>query len=238
MFKNFNLDDLVKITKSLIDESEDSITSSLDIKNQLRVDGFWATQRLVSKALKEMVDDIKNGIERIHNGSYFEYIIINDNGTNNLPEVNEDKDSDNSDSEIVDSVQDDSTNVVSKKGKNKVISVKKVMSNLFKMTLGNDNFDEINVVVTCVENLMLNDKYKKHYIVIDSKNPSKTWFLFTDKPEEISRHQAMYYTWYLLKECFDSNVKYADMRTTKQKQPKITTKQKQPNITSITGSTF
>jgi hypothetical protein len=61
--------DIEDVFNELLDENDQ--TTSLEVKEELRSRGFWATQAIVGVALREIADE--NGIDWDFNGTYRTY---------------------------------------------------------------------------------------------------------------------------------------------------------------------
>lgn len=202
-------------------------TTSKDVKDLLRSEGFWIYQKEVSDLLGQVYNEL--GTERTNNGEYYVYTPIVEDDDAFLDDF---YGQDYEDEDIVD--EDDETEQVIK-------SVTGYTSSIFDNTqfLGGISDDEkvkkgkilgdtitigVGTYVLPVEydgkrnDLFVsthNDLHGFGTLVYEVRTNNRVFYLYSPDADIITRHRAIYYVWKVINQEIDEFLKYKELRSTK-----------------------
>jgi hypothetical protein len=174
--------------------NENGSTTSQDVKQKLRNDGFWVFQDTISSVLRDNYSALNFG--RNFNGKFFTYT---------EPELEaEDDTEDDEDLSVV------STDQKPKRGK--ILGEPTMLdADIYSLKVSH-NDKTFELVITDDKNL--EDHGVLVYEIITKDN---TWYLYASDPSIITRHRAIYYVWKVISQEYDGFVAYADLRSKKVK---------------------
>lgn len=223
MFKKFTEQDVQDAIIELIEQNETA--TALDVKKSLRKNGFWALQGEISKTIRDNYS--KWGLEKEDNGVFNTYSYAtseeydeDDLGgifgccatSGQLNPVTTDEGEDEVEDEIEIEIEPEP---VKKLEYGKVIEEPKMLFDdtyqLVITPLQTSSSDEaIKLVVS-------NNKKLSNVgpLVYEVRTGKDNWYLYSEDPNVITRHKAIYYVWRVVSQEYDGFLAYADLRSTK-----------------------
>ena len=187
MFKSFNENDVKEALIELLNEN--GSTTALDVKKLLRKKGFWALQGKVSNSLNDVYRELD--VVRTNNGTYwvYEYDTVEESFKDysvNSP-ISEDEDEPKSSVTI----------------KSKIIGYPELVDDneTYELTI-EYNGNKTKLFVSKVPYL------KSISLVYEVRTKDGTWYLYSEEPNIITRHNAIYYVWRVINSEYDNLIKY------------------------------
>lgn len=200
MFKTVKENDVKEVLINLLDEN--GSTTALDVKKLLRKKGFWALQKNVSNLLNEVYREFD--IIRTNNGSYLVYEY-----DTSEKEYKDDSICESSNNVNQDTLEDNTK--LSITIKSKIIGSPELVD---------DNNETYELIIECDGNKTKLFVSKVPYLnninlVYEVRTNNGTWYLYSEDPNIITRHRAIYYVWKVISNEYDKSVKYSELRSTK-----------------------
>lgn len=196
MFKSFNENDVKEALIELLDEN--GLTTAFEVKKLLRKKGFWALQGKVSNSLNNVYRELD--IVRANNGTYwtYKYDVIEENFED-------------------DSIQESNSNYVSKDDTKSSVTIKSKIIGYPELIDDNETYEliieyngnETKLFVSKVPYLT------SISLVYEVRTKDGTWYLYSEDPNIITRHKAIYYVWRVINSEYDNLIKYSELRSTK-----------------------
>ena len=196
MFKSFKENDVKEALIELLDEN--GLTTAFEVKKLLRKKGFWALQGKVSNSLNNVYRELD--IVRANNGTYwtYKYDVIEENFED-------------------DSIQESNSNYVSKDDTKSSVTIKSKIIGYPELIDDNETYEliieyngnETKLFVSKVPYLT------SISLVYEVRTKDGTWYLYSEDPNIITRHKAIYYVWRVINSEYDNLIKYSELRSTK-----------------------
>lgn len=196
MFKSFNENDVKEALIELIDEN--GLTTALEVKKLLRKKGFWALQGKVSNSLNNVYRELD--IVRTNNGTCWIY------KHDAIEENFED-----------DSVQESNSDYVSKDEPKSSVTIKSKIIGSPELIDDNETY-ELIIEYNGTETKLFVSKVPyltSISLVYEVRTKDGTWYLYSEDPNIITRHKAIYYVWRVINSEYDNLIKYSELRSTK-----------------------
>lgn len=196
MFKSFNENDVKEALIELLDEN--GLTTAFEVKKLLRKKGFWALQGKVSNSLNNVYRELD--IVRANNGTYwtYKYDVIEENFED-------------------DSIQESNSNYVSKDDTKSSVTIKSKIIGYPELIDDNETY-ELIIEYNGTETKLFVSKVPyltSISLVYEVRTKDGTWYLYSEDPNIITRHKAIYYVWRVINSEYDNLIKYSELRSTK-----------------------